>query len=263
MRLKGKTAVIVGAGQTPGGTIGNGRAMAILFAKEGAQVFCVDRDLGSAQETAGMITDETGRASAHQADITSPDDITAMVEQAQSTLGAIDILINNVGIGAGDRKIAALAEDTFDQIIDVNLKGMWLTIKQVIPVMKAQGSGAIVNISSMASVLYSGTTAYELSKAAVNKLTQSTAAGYAQYGIRCNAVLPGLMNTPMAVDNIADLAGIPIEDYRAKRDAMVPLGRTQGTAWDTAHAAMFLASDDAKFITGALLPVDGGIGVTS
>ena len=259
LRLQNKKVVIVGAGQTSGDTIGNGRAMAYLFAKEGACVFCVDRDLASAEETADKIVSDGGQARAYQADITSTEACITLIEEAEAHLGSIDILVNNVGIGNGDGKVAALREEIWDQIFDVNLKGMWMVSKHVLPVMKKQESGVIINISSIASQLYHGGTAYEVSKAGVKKLTESIAAGYAQYGIRCNAVLPGLMDTPMAIEGTAQATGLPTEKIRNRRASMVPLQKKQGSAWDTASAALFLASDEAVYITGVLLPVDGGL----
>jgi NAD(P)-dependent dehydrogenase (short-subunit alcohol dehydrogenase family) len=258
-RLAGKTAVVAGAGQTPGETIGNGRATALLFGREGATVFCVDRVLARAEETAVMIAAEGGQASAYDADITDEEACKALVAEAKARLGRIDILHNNVGIGLRDRSVTQLQEADFDRILSVNLKGMWLTIKHVLPVMREQGGGAIVNISSMAAVASSNLVAYGMSKAGVNKLTRITAAGNTQYMIRCNCIMPGLMDTPMAVGGRAAEQGRSTDEIRAGRDAQVPLGRKMGTAWDVAYAALFLASDEAKFITGAILPVDGGM----
>ena len=260
-RLQGKTAIVVGAGQTAGETIGNGRATAILFAREGAQVLCVDRDLSSADTTVSMIDKEGGRASAFQADITRETDCKALIDAARANFGRVDILHNNVGIGAGDSSVQRLEEANWTRIMDVNLKGMWLTIKHALPVMREQGGGAIVNISSLASIAPANIIAYEVSKAGVNKLTESVAALNARHNIRCNAILPGLMDTPMAVSGIAGARGQTTAEVRAARDARVPLGGKMGTAWDVAYAALFLASDEAKFITGVLLAVDGGMSV--
>jgi NAD(P)-dependent dehydrogenase (short-subunit alcohol dehydrogenase family) len=260
-RLAGKTAVVVGAGQTPGETIGNGRATAILFAREGANVLCVDRRQDSADETVAMITAEGGQASAFEADVTREADCKALVAEAKARLGRIDILHNNVGIGAGDSSIQRLEEAAFDRIMDVNLKGMWLTIKHALPVMKDQGGGAIVNISSLAGIAPANILAYELSKAGVNKLTTSCAALNARHGVRCNAIMPGLIDTPMAVQGTATARGVSTDEMRAVRNARVPLGGKMGEAWDVAYAALYLASDEAKFVTGVLLPVDGGMSV--
>lgn len=261
-RLQGKAAVVVGAGQTPGETLGNGRAMALLFAREGARVLCVDRVAARAEETAAMIAKAGGDASALQADVVKAADAARIVSEAQAWLGRLDILINNVGIGGGgDGPVHRVEETAFDRILEVNLKGMWLVTKSALTVMRAQGSGAIVNISSLAARAGGIQIAYEVSKAAVNRLTTSVAQSQARHGIRCNAVQPGLMDTPMAVAGIAAASGRSQEEVRRERSARVPLGGRMGTAWDTAHAALFLASDDARFITGAILPVDGGMGV--
>jgi NAD(P)-dependent dehydrogenase (short-subunit alcohol dehydrogenase family) len=260
VRLSGKRAVVVGAGQTPGETIGNGRAMAVLFAREGAQVLCIDRVAERAEATAREITEAGGVAYALPADITRPADAAAIVDSAQALLGGLDILVNNVGVGGGDGPAHRLEEAGFDRILGVNLKGTWLSTRAAIPVMRAQGGGVIVNISSLASIAGGNQLAYEVSKAAVNRLTTSVAHANAKYGVRCNAILPGLMDTPMAVEGIATALGQTAEAVRESRHARVPMGR-MGTAWDTAYAALFLVSDEAKFITGALLPVDGGMSV--
>ncbi len=256
-RLQGKTAIVVGAGQTPGDTVGNGRATALLFAREGARLFCVDRILDRAEETAALIRSEGGDATAHAANIVEESASKALIEAALTHFGRIDILHNNVGGGAGDGPPEALEADRFAAIMALNAQAMWMTIKHVLPVMRAQASGAIVNISSLASLAPAGILAYEMSKAAVNKLTTSVAALNALYGIRCNAVLPGLIDTPMAIQGWAGLTGEAHAALRAKRNKRVPMGH-MGTAWDVAHAALWLASDDARFVTGALLPVDGG-----
>jgi NAD(P)-dependent dehydrogenase (short-subunit alcohol dehydrogenase family) len=258
MRLKDKTAIVVGAGQTAGETIGNGRATAILFAREGARVLAVDRNLDSALETKAMIEQEGGIATAFKADVTREWDCGALVQACLDAYGRIDILHNNVGIGTGDAGPTHLSEESWDRIFDVNLKSMFLTCKHALPVMREQGSGSIVNISSVAAVCSVGMLAYKTSKAGVNALTHSIAMGNARYGIRVNAIMPGLMNTPMAVKGLSQARGVPEEELARQRDAQVPLGAKMGTAWDVAYAALFLASDEAKFITGVLLPVDGG-----
>ena len=258
MRLEGKKAIVIGAGQTPGETIGNGRATAILFAREGAQVMCVDRRRDSAQDTVDMIEKEGGTAFAHECDITSEAANVALVAAARETMGRIDILHNNVGIGAGDAPPHALSEEGYDKIMLVNLKAMWLTCKHVIPVMREQQSGAIVNISSAAAVSSGGITAYEISKAGVNKLTTSIAMSNAKYGVRCNCIMPGLMDTPMAIEGNVAARGISRDEVREMRDRLVPLRRKMGSGWDVAYGALYLASDEADFVTGAILPIDGG-----
>jgi NAD(P)-dependent dehydrogenase (short-subunit alcohol dehydrogenase family) len=259
-RLEGKRAVVVGAGQTPGETIGNGRAIALLFAREAASVLCVDRHRDRAEETAALITAEGGTAHALAADIRQADAGEAIMAAAQATLGGLDILINNVGIGGGgDGPAHRLTEEAFDRILDVNLKGLWRVTRPALPVLRGQGVGAIVNISSLAGIAGGNQLAYEVSKAGVNRLTASVAQANAGKGVRCNAVASGLMDTPMAVAGIAEMTGQSVEEVRASRSARVPLGGTMGTAWDTAYAALYLASDEARFVTGVVLPVDGGM----
>lgn len=257
-RLAGKTAIVVGAGQTPGDTIGNGRATAVLFAREGAQVLAVDRDRARAEQTVAQIAGEGGRASAFAADAAREDDCRALVAHAREHLGRIDILHNNVGIGAGDTGPDHVDEAAWDRILAVNLKSVVFPCKHVLPVMREQGGGVITNISSVAAVCSAGIVAYKTSKAGVNAYTQTLAVANARDGIRANVIMPGLMNTPMAVEGIAAALRIPKEELIRRRDAAVPLRGRMGTAWDVAWAAVFLASDEAKFITGAALPVDGG-----
>lgn len=258
MRLEGKVAIVVGAGQTPGETIGNGRATAVLFARQGARVMVVDCDLASARETEALVAKEGGEALAFEADATRDADCRAMVEACVARWQRVDILQNNVGIGAGDRGPTSIDDEAWDRIMRVNLKSVLVPCRHAVPVMRAQRSGAITNISSIAAVCSVGLAAYKTSKAGVNALTQSLAMGNARYGIRVNCIMPGLMDTPMAMEGIAQERGVSQEDLRRARDGLVPLGGKMGTAWDVAHASLFLASDEAKFITGVLLPVDGG-----
>ena len=260
MRLAGKSAIVVGAGQTPGETIGNGRAIALLFAREGAEVLCVDRVLERAQETAALIEAEGGRAGAVAANIVRAEDCATMVEAAKARFGAVDVVVNNVGIGGGgDGPAHRLTEEAFDRILAVNLKGAWQVGKAVLPTLREQGAGAIVFISSLASIAGGNQLAYEVSKAAVNRLTTSIAQANASRGVRCNAVAMGLLDTPMAVAGIAAASGQEQQAVREARNARVPLGGKMGTAWDTPYAALFLASDEARFITGEVLYVDGGM----
>ncbi len=258
MRLEGKVAIVVGAGQTPGDTIGNGRATAILFAREGAKVMLVDRELASAEETAVAIRNDGGDCKTFEADITTEADCHAFAQATMAAYAGIDILRNNVGIGHGDTGPVHLDEETFQHIVDVNLKGTFLSCKHVLPIMRRRNGGSIINVSSIAAVCSVGMVAYKTSKAAVNALTHSIAMGNAKYGIRANVIMPGLINTPMAIEGISRARGIAKDALITERDARVPLGRKMGTAWDVAYAALFLASDEAKFITAVELPVDGG-----
>jgi NAD(P)-dependent dehydrogenase (short-subunit alcohol dehydrogenase family) len=258
MRLEGKVAAVIGAGQTPGDTIGNGRATALLLAREGARLMLVDRRLESAKETEEQIAKEGGTAFSFEADITRESDCRALVAACAARYGRIDCLQHNVGIGGGDAGATTLLEEDWDRILDTNLKGCFLTCKHVLPVMRAQGRGSIVNISSIAAVCSVGIVAYKTSKAGVNAFTHALALGNASYGIRVNAIMPGLMNTPMAIEGISRARGVDKAELVRQRDAAVPLGQKMGSAWDVAYASLFLHSDEAKFITGVILPVDGG-----
>ncbi len=257
-RLEGKVAIVTGAGQTPGETIGNGRATALLFAREGARVLIVDRDMESAEETAVMIRAEGGECTTLNADVTSETDCRAIADTCIDTYHQIDILQNNVGIGFRDAGITKLLEEDWDRIFNVNLKSMFLTCKHVIPHMRERNAGAVTNISSVAAIASTGMVAYKTSKAGVMALTQNVAMGNARFGIRANCILPGLMNTPMAIEGYARSLGQPREQVIADRDARVPLNNRMGTGWDVAFASLFLGSDEARFITGVNLPVDGG-----
>ncbi|RJP26079.1 MAG: SDR family oxidoreductase [Candidatus Abyssobacteria bacterium SURF_5] len=258
-RLKDKVAIVVGAGSTPGDTMGNGRATAILFAREGASVMLVDNRLESAEETKKAIDAEGGKSFAFQADVTVPRDCEKMAKACIDQYGKIDILHNNVGIGEGGGPVE-LSEQDWDKVFSVNLRSMFLTCKYVLPYMESQGSGSVINISSLASIRMAPypMIAYSASKAGVNAFTRSLAMQYAHQGIRANAILPGLINTPMAIEGISSRLGIAKEDLIRMRDAAVPMNH-MGEAWDVAYAALFLASDESKYITGVLLPVDGGL----
>ena len=258
MRLLGKVAVVVGAGQTRGDSLGNGRATALLFAKEGARVVVLDRDEQSAAETRTMIEQAGGIASLVCVDITREAECKAAIEGTLREHGRIDVLHNNVGIGHGDNGPASLSEEAFDHIMAVNLKGPWFMVKHALPAMREQKAGAIINVSSIAAVCASGLFAYKVSKAALNAMTHCLATGNAKYGIRVNAIMPGLMNTPMAIESISSARNVNKQDLIAARDRQVPLGGKMGSAWDVAYAALFLASDESKFITSVILPVDGG-----
>jgi NAD(P)-dependent dehydrogenase (short-subunit alcohol dehydrogenase family) len=258
-RLRQKVAIVVGAGSTPGDTLSNGRATAILFAREGASVMLVDCRRESAEETRELISAEGGDSFVFEADITRAEDCRKMAEKCVETYGRIDILHNNVGIGEGGGPVE-LSEEEWDKVLDTNLKSMFLTCKYALPHMEKQGSGVITNISSMAAVRFAPypMLAYSASKAGVNALTRSIAMQYAHHGIRVNAIMPGLINTPMAIEGISQRLGIEKNDLIRMRDAAVPMNH-MGEAWDVAYAALFLASDEAKYITGVILPVDGGL----
>src|SRR3979490_2215317 len=263
MRLKARIAIVVGAGQSPGEGIGNGRATALTFAREGAKVLCVDHNLESAQETVDMIAARPGTAVAFKADVTKNADIKAMVADAHGRWGRIDILHNNVGVSlaGGDAELLELTEEALDRCFAINLKSCIFAAKHVLPIMRQQNSGVIINISSMAVITTYPYVAYKATKAAMVAFTEQLAYQNAQYGIRANVILPGLMNTPMAVDTRAREFKKSRAEVEAERDSKVPLRKKMGTAWDVANAALFLASDEADFVTGVTLPVDGGASV--
>ncbi|WP_426957004.1 SDR family NAD(P)-dependent oxidoreductase [Muricoccus radiodurans] len=254
-RLEGKVAIIVGAGQQPGETVGNGRAVAERFAEEGATLLLVDINEEWAEATRAAVARHRHPASVLRADITREEDCAAIARACMDRYGRIDILHNNVGRSRGDRKTAEMDAGMWDEIMAMNLKGMFMTCKHVLPHMVAQQSGCIVNTSSTSSLAARPTVTYKTSKAGVNALTQHIAMENARHGIRANVILPGLIDTPMAIERRAQERGIPREVVRAEREPLVPMG----TAWDVANAAVFLASDEAGYITGVILPVDGGL----
>ena len=265
-RLQDKVALVLGAGSVGPGW-GNGKATAVTFARQGAKVVCVDINLKAAEETAGIIAGEGGQALALRADVTKSDDIAAVVARTLQAYGRIDILDDNVGI-AEVGGVVELSEADWDRVFAINLKSAFLAMKHVIPVMERQfeatgTGGSIINISSIASIRYTGVpyASYYATKAAMNHLTRATAVQYAPKAIRVNCVLPGLMKTPM-VEHAAGLAqsyaGGDVEEMWRARDRQVPMGH-MGDAWDVANAALFLASDESKYVTGIELVVDGGI----
>jgi NAD(P)-dependent dehydrogenase (short-subunit alcohol dehydrogenase family) len=217
----------------------------------------VDNREDSARETLSMLEADGGKGVIFEGDVTKEDDCSALSRACVEQFGRIDVLHNNVGIGGSGLGATRLDETDWQRVIDVNLTSMFLTCKHILPVMREQRSGSIINISSVASVAAVSMLAYKVSKAGVNALTQQIAISNAQFGIRANAILPGLINTPMAIEGISRARGIPRAELIEQRDEAVPLGK-MGSAWDVASAALFLASDEAKFVTGVLLPVDGG-----
>ncbi len=263
-RLEGKVAIVTGAGSSGPGW-GNGKATAALFAREGAKILAVDLKRSAAEETKSVIDSEGGTGAVFAGDMSNSADVQAMVQECVATFGRIDILHNNVGIVAVGGPVEQ-SEADWDRVIDVNLKSMFLTCKHVLPVMAKQfetdgRGGAIVNIGSIAGIRWLGVPyiSYHASKGAVSQFTKAVAAEYAARGIRCNTILPGLMNTPMIVEPLANAYGKGgVATMIEKRNAQCPTGE-MGDAWDVAYAALFLASEEAKYITGVDLPVDGGI----
>jgi NAD(P)-dependent dehydrogenase (short-subunit alcohol dehydrogenase family) len=260
MRLQDKVAVVIGAGQSPGQGMGNGRATVLRFAQEGAKVLAVDNNLRSAQETVAMVKEAGGEAEAYAADVTREQTLAAMVEAARQRWGRIDVLDYNVGISiaGGDAPLDQISEQAFDRIATVNLRGAMMACKHVVPLMRAQRAGVIITISSVAAWERYPNVVYKATKAGLIAFTQQLAIQNAEFGIRANVILPGLMDTPMAVDTRARASGKSRAEVAAARDARVPLRHKMGTAWDVANAALFLASEEANFITGVALPVDGG-----
>lgn len=262
-RLKGKAAIVTGAGSIGPG-MGNGKATAIVFAREGSRVMAVDLNPEAAEETRRLIAEEGGECITFKADVTKAGDCQSMVEKCVQTFGRVDILHNNVGIMETGGP-AELSEESWDRVMNVNLKSMFLTCKYALPYMEEQRSGAIVNVSSVAAIRVGPFPyiAYAASKAGVIALTREVALQYADKGIRANAILPGLMRTPMIAASYPTeaWAAADVEEMFKNRDASSPTGK-MGEPWDTAYAALFLASDEAKYVNGTTLIVDGGLSGT-
>lgn len=258
-RMAGKTAVVVGAGQPPHEVIGNGRAISLLLAHEGAEVWAVDREEDRAKAVVDEIAADGGHAHAAVADITDPDACGSLIHDAHRTMGRIDALVHVVGGSQGDSNALDLEVAGWQQVMDLNLRGAWLVGRAVVPVMKEQSGGAITFISSVGSRALGGRFfSYGVAKAGVNALSHSFAAEYAPYGVRCNAILPAWVLTPHSMEGLAR-GGIADDEaaIRERGRQSVPLGR-MGTAWDVAYAALYLSSDESNFVTGLELPVDGG-----
>ena len=258
-RLDGKVAVVIGAGQSPGEGVGNGRAAAMRFAREGARVLAVDRRLDVAEETAAVIRGEGFECVAFAADVTRETELAQAMKDAQRRWGSLDILHNNVGVSlaGGDADLLEITEEAFDNICRINLRGTVFACKHAVAIMREQRSGAIVNVSSAAAVGRYPYVAYKATKAGVVALTQQLALQNAPFNVRVNCLLPGLIDTPMAVDTRARTWNQTREQVVAERNAKIPLGR-QGTGWDVANAALYLASEEANFVTGVSLLIDGG-----
>jgi len=258
-RLEDKVALITGVGSVGPGW-GNGKAIAVLFAGEGARVYGADMNLAAAEDTKSIIGKEGGKCEVHQADVSDSKQVGNLVDRCVETYGTIDILVNNVGIVKVGGPVE-LSEESWDRIMAVNVKSVFLTCKHCLPIMEQKGSGVIVNISSIAALRFTGypSCAYNASKGAVNQLTQNVAIQYAGRGIRANCILPGLMNTPMIQEPLKKTyADGDIDKMIAIRDKQCPTGK-MGNAWNIARAALFLASHEAEYITGENLVVDGGI----
>lgn len=257
-RLEGKVALVTGCG-TRGEGWGNGKAITVLLARQGASIFGVDRDLGAAEVTKQLIDNEGGRAVVMTADVTSADDVNKMVQACLDHYGRIDILVNNVGQSEPGGPVE-MSEATWDGQMDLNVKTAFLTMKSVLPIMEKQGSGSVISISSVAGLRYVGKpqVAYAAAKAALMQLTKTTAVLYANKGIRLNCVVPGLVFTPL-VKRLADkYAGGQFEAFVEHRHNQVPAGH-MGDARDVANAVLFLASDESRYVTAQDIVVDGGL----
>ncbi len=262
-RLAGRAALVLGAGSVAPGW-GNGKAISVLFAREGAQVFAVDRDLGAAQETVDIVRGEGGDAVAHAADVTDGRAVEAAVAACLDAFGRIDVLVNNVG-GSAPGGPVEMDEAVWDRQMDTNLRYVYLSCKHVLPVMERQGAGVVVNIASIAGLRHIGhdLAAYAASKAGLIQFTRVTAVSHARKGVRLNTVVPGLMHTPLVAHRLAgERGGGDADALIAARHQQPPMGR-MGNAWDVANAALFLASDESKYVTGTEIVVDGGLMATA
>lgn len=260
MELKDRVAIVIGAGQSPGEGVGNGRATALRFCEEGAHVIAADRELSLAEQTCELAEAHPGSCTAVAADVTREADLKALADSTLERFGRIDILHYNVGISVAgnDAEVTEITEEAFDLITRVNLRGAIIAVKHVLPAMRKQQSGVILTISSISTRQRYPWVSYKATKAALVAFTQQLAIENAEHSIRANTILPGLMDTPMAVDTRARAFNRPRSEVAAERDAKVPLGAKMGSGWDVAEAAVFLASDRARYITGVELPVDGG-----
>jgi NAD(P)-dependent dehydrogenase (short-subunit alcohol dehydrogenase family) len=264
-RFAGKVALVAGAGSIGPGW-GNGKAAAVLYAREGARVFAVDFRAEAAAETAAIIRSEGGEATPWTADVTDEAAVTKMVAACMDKYGRIDVLHNNVGGQGTGRSLDNITVDDWNATLARNVTSVMLTCRAIVPIMIRQGGGAIVNISSIGSIrhLTVPTTVYSTAKGAVNEFTKNIALQHARQGIRANCVLPGYIDTPFIQRKIGGVPNYQIkgfaseDDYRKARDAIIPMGR-MGTGWDVAQAALFLASDEASYITATTLVVDGGV----
>ena len=262
--LKGKTAFVSGAGSVGEGW-GNGKATAVLLARRGAKVYATDIRAEAAEETRAIIEKEGGSCLVRAVNATKAREVEAAVADCVARLGGIDILVNNVG-GSAPGSAVTMTEEVWDSQIDHNLKSAFLHCKHVLPVMEKRGKGAIVNLSSVAGYRMGADrphVAYSTTKLGILAFSKSTAIAYAKKGIRCNTVVPGLMHTPLVAHRLAKtIAGGDVEALVAKRNAACPMGH-MGDAWDVAHAVLFLVSDEARYITGTEIVVDGGLTVAS
>lgn len=260
-RLLGKVAMVVGAGQYPGQSVGIGRATALRFMQEGASVLAMDRDADSAAETLRLAGDDARDSQVFACDVTVSDSLRRAADAAVARWGRIDILVYNVGvsIAGGDRPLDEITDEAFTRVTEINLRGAIMAAKHVMPVMRRQRSGVVINMSSMSAIETTRPNiAYRTSKAGLIAFTQQLAIHNASHGVRANVLLPGVVDTPMSVDQRVKLLGTTRDELVASRNREVPLRGQMGTGWDVANAALFLHSDEAGFITGQALVIDGG-----
>jgi NAD(P)-dependent dehydrogenase (short-subunit alcohol dehydrogenase family) len=253
--VEGKVALVTGAGSTPGPGIGTGKATAVVLAREGANVLLVDLHPDRAEETRRMIEDEGGKAEVFAADVTDAAACEAMVAAAVDAFGTLDVLVNNIGL-ASLGTVVDVTEEAWDRAFAINVRTAFLASKFAVPVMAAKGSGAIVNVSSISALRGDGTVAYSAAKGALNAMTVDMAYSHGRQGIRVNAVAPGHITTPMV---LSVSAPGPRAEYMNTLRSEAGLLGTPGTGWDVAWAAAFLASDEARWVTGVTLPVDSGV----
>lgn len=258
LKLTDRIALVTGAGSSGPG-FGNGKAIATIFARQGARIIGIDRDPAALEETGRLITEEGGSFTGHACDVTDEASVAALFKLIVRDFGRLDILVNNVGRSEPGGPVE-LTPEVWDEQMDVNLTSAFLTCKHALPMMEEQGGGAVVNVSSIAGLRYIGKpqVAYAAAKAALIQMTKTTAVIYADRGIRLNCVVPGLMDTPLVRRLAEKYAGGDYEGFAATRAKQVPMGR-MGDSFDVAHAALFLASDEARYITGTEIVVDGGI----
>ena len=258
MRLEGKVVVITGAGQSAGDGVGNGRAAAIQFAREGAKLLLSNRSQESLEETRRLIEEEGFDAECLVADVTVEDDCETLVRSAMERFGRVDVLHNNVGGGSPDGNTTAIDYDHWKSTFDLNVGGAMLLSKHVLPHMREQGHGVITHVSSIAAIASLPLIGYKTSKAALHEFTRFLAFENAAHNIRCNVLMLGFIDTPLAIEAYHNMTGRPRDEIRAERNAAVPMGR-MGTPWEVAAAAVFLASDECPYLTGAVLPIDGAM----
>lgn len=258
LSLKGKVALVMGCGSVAAGW-GNGRATAVLLARQGATVYGTDLNLANARVTQEAITCEGGVCYIAQCDSTQNQQVQQIVSDCMARFGRIDVLVNNVGVSQPGGPVD-MSEEVWDAQMQVNLKGAFLTCKYVLPIMKSQGGGSVINVSSVAGLRYIGKpqVAYAAAKAALMQFTKTTAVIHAPDGIRLNCVVPGLMHTPLIEGLAKKYAGGDTDGFIAHRNGQVPMKR-MGDGWDTAHAVLFLAADESRYITATEIIVDGGI----